>query len=208
MSDFPKNNIYHLIDINSSSSFSTKSAVFLDRDGVINEEKHLLHTLDEFEMIKNSAEAIRSLNLSGIPVIVIHNASVVCRGLCDLDMVIKINERMKEELSLVGARLDAILFCPHHVAANNKNFARDCNWRKPGIGMIDYSSRTLGVDPKRSFVIGDSAKDVELGNAVEATTVLLETGHAGKDASTGARPDFVASDLFSAVNSILSRGGR
>jgi histidinol-phosphate phosphatase family protein len=106
-------------------------AVFLDRDGTINVEKHLVYKLKDFELIAGAGEAIGKLNRRDIPVVVYHNASVVARGLCDEKQVLKLHEKLRRLLAREGAYVDVILYCPHHPQAINPKYEYDCDWRKP-----------------------------------------------------------------------------
>lgn len=182
-------------------------AVFLDRDGVISVEKHLVHRLRDFELIPGAAEAIKRLNSDSIPIIVYHNASVVARGLTGVEQVVKLHGKMKQLLAKKGAYADAILFCPHHPQAFDPRYEYDCEWRKPKPGMLTEARRRFGIDLTRSYVVGDSARDVLMGKAVGARTMLVQTGHAGEDMVFEARPDTTVKDLPEAVHVILKRLG-
>ena len=178
-------------------------AAFLDRDGTINVEKHLGYRMDEFELIPGVAEAIRLLNERGIPVVVYHNAAVVARGLCSEEQVIKLHRKMKRLLAKEGAYVDVIVFCPHHPQGIDPGYAYDCDWRKPKTGMLRFVSERFQFDLRTSFVVGDTSRDIIMGKAVGARTILVQTGHAGKDNLYRDKPEWTVKDLPAAVERIL-----
>lgn len=180
-------------------------AVFLDRDGVINEETHLLYRLEDFQLIPKSVLAIKKLNQAKIPVIVFHNASVVARGLCSEYQVQKLHQFMSRQLDQHGAHIDAIFYCPHHPTAFNPDFISDCSWRKPESGMLRAAAQMFGLNLKKSFVIGDAARDILMGEKEKSFTILVKTGHAGKDSLYQAKPDKTVKNLFAAVDFILKQ---
>lgn len=172
---------YHLIDIRKDFVPKKDWAVFFDRDGVFIEERHLVHKLKDFKMIEGSARALKKLNLASIPVFLIHNGSVVARGLCNEDQVVKLNLKLKQELEKFGSYLDGLLFCPHRKEAYNRLYDHNCDWRKPGTGMLKFISKLFKIDLKKSFIVGDSFRDVELGENSGSSVLLVKTGHAGQD---------------------------
>lgn len=196
---------YHLIDIRHDFVPNKDWAVFIDRDGVLIEERHLVHKLKAFKMIRGSTQAVGKLNQAGIPVFVIHNAAVVARGLCNEDQVVKINLKLKQELAKDRSYLDGVFFCPHHKKAYNQIYVYDCDWRKPGAGMLKFAQGLFGINLKKSFIIGDSFRDVELGEKSGCSVLLVKTGHAGKDGDTKNFHYQKFSDVLSAVDYILDR---
>lgn len=193
----------HRVDIKKGFKPQKPWAVFLDRDGVINREKHLVYKIKDFEIYPQVFPAIKLLNKYSIPVIVHHNASVVARGLCDKKQVIKLNQYMKDQLVEHDAFVDAILFCPHHPTAFNDKMKLDCFWRKPRPGMIQYPAKLFNLDLKKSYVIGDTARDILMAQAVGAKGILVETGHGGKDKVYQAKADVIVKDILTAVKFII-----
>lgn len=179
-------------------------AVFLDRDGVINQETHLLHKIKDFKLISQAPVAIKKLNQAKIPVIVVHNAAVVARGLCSPQQVAKVNQHMIKQLAKQNAYIDAIFFCPHHQAAFNPQFAKNCSWRKPKTGMLQAAAKQFNLDLSKSFIIGDAARDILAGQAVKATAIQVQTGHAGQDKVFKAKADKITQNILTAVNWVLN----
>jgi D-glycero-D-manno-heptose 1,7-bisphosphate phosphatase len=113
-----------------------RRAVFLDRDGTINEEKDYLHRVEDFEFIPGTAEAIRRLKEAGFLVIVVTNQSGVARGYYTLDDVAFLHDHMQRELETFGASVDGIYVCPHHPVEGVGEYRRECDCRKGRPGML------------------------------------------------------------------------
>ena len=178
------------------------SAVFLDRDGVINEEVGLLYRTDQLRLIAGSAEAIRKLNALDLPVIVVTNQSVVAHGLCSEEALAGIHEELRRQLAKSGASLSAIYYCPHHKDAEVAEYRRTCDDRKPGIGMLQAAAADFGLDLRNCVLIGDRRGDIEAGKAAGCLTILVETGFATPISCHPAVPDQVCRDLAGAVDFI------
>ena len=179
--------------------------VFLDRDGVINIEKELLHKKSDVEIIPGSAEAIKILNDNNHKVIVITNQPVIARGLCTLEELSEIHEYIKTLLAKKGAKLDKIYFCPHHPkAGNNSEYTKDCDCRKPKPGMIFQAQNDFNIkDLSKCYMIGDKIGDIKTGHLAGCKTILVETGYGGKEGFKDAVPDYKAKDLYGAVINII-----
>ncbi len=177
------------------------SAVFLDRDGVIN-NGDFVHSTEQLILYENAADAIKILNKAGLPVIVITNQPVVARGLCGEDMVRKINEKMVKELAKNGAKIDAVYYCPHHPEkqyAGNLAYRIDCDCRKPRIGMLEKAAADFGLDLKNCFFVGDSMRDMATAAAAGCKKILVMTGHAGSDSQFTAEPDYTCESIYEAA---------
>jgi D-glycero-D-manno-heptose 1,7-bisphosphate phosphatase len=193
-----------------------KRAVFLDRDGTINEEVGYLRNLSDLRLIPGSAAAIRRLNDAGLKVVLVTNQSGIARGYFSEAQLQVIHERLSQMLLDEGARLDAVYYCPHHPTAGNSLYTRECDCRKPGTGLIDKAARDLNIDIKQSYVVGDKWSDVELGQKAGAFSVLVRTGYGAGDEGNVRPPhvmdpDFTAHTINDAADWIinqLERGGR
>jgi D-glycero-D-manno-heptose 1,7-bisphosphate phosphatase len=178
-----------------------RPAVFLDRDGTIDEEVGYLNHASRFRMFPFAAPAIRRLNEAGLPVIVVTNQSGVGRGYFPESLVHTVNELMTQQLREKGAAIDAIYYCPHTSAEN-------CSCRKPRTGMLDHAALEHALDLQRSFVVGDRYGDIELARNAGARSVLVRTGYgegelAWHAATWPMQPDFVAEDIMQAADWIL-----
>lgn len=181
--------------------------VFLDRDGTLNLYKGLISKPDQLELEEHAAEAVHLLNGSGYLAMVVTNQPVVARGMCSIDEVKNIHYKLGMLLGKEGAYLDDIAFCPHHpdkgYPEENPAYKVECECRKPKTGMIDKLAEKYNIDRSRSWLIGDTTRDIECGRRAGIRTVLVKTGEAGTDGRYEAEPDFIAEDILSAVKLIL-----
>lgn len=180
-------------------------AVFLDRDGVINEEVDLLYRCDQLRLIPGAAEGIRLLNEAGLKVIVVTNQPVVARGLCTEHDIETIHNRLRQMLAREQARLDAVYFCPHHENADLAEYRMVCPDRKPGAGMLQRAARDFGLDLRSCYMVGDRTVDIQAGRDAGCRTILVSTGYAGGDAKHDVVADAVCDDLKQAAETIVRR---
>ncbi len=174
------------------------SAVFLDRDGVIIENRtDYVRDWSDVSFLPGSLEALRLLSFTSHKVIVVTNQSVVGRGLITLEQATQINSHMSAEVSKEGGRIDGVYMCPHKPADG-------CSCRKPLPGLIRRAAEDHAIDVERSLLIGDAITDLQSAWAAGIPRVcLVETGR-GRDqldhALGGRYPSFhVFSDLLEAT---------
>jgi histidinol-phosphate phosphatase family protein len=181
------------------------TAVFLDRDGVLNKEVDLLHRPDQLHVLPGVPEAVRILNRKGIKTIVVTNQPVIARGLCEVSALNLIHHKLQGILESEGARLDAIYYCPHHPETHHdggiKELRRACDCRKPGIGMLMQAKREHGLSLSNCAIIGDSSTDIEAGRNAGIRTILVNTG-AGRVKGDGPKPDHAFDSLLDAAKAI------
>jgi D,D-heptose 1,7-bisphosphate phosphatase len=186
-------------------------AVFLDRDGTINEEVGYLDSLDKFKIIPCAYEAIRLINESGMKVVVISNQAGVARGLFTEDFVKITHEHLLATLRQKKAHIDNFYYCPHHPTEGIEPYRQNCNCRKPAPGMLLRAAQDLNIDLTRSYLVGDRFNDMEAGKKIGVRGVLVKTGFGqgllqddGPDVATPEnKPDFIAADILEAVKWIL-----
>jgi histidinol-phosphate phosphatase family domain/HAD-superfamily hydrolase, subfamily IIIA len=181
-----------------------RTAVFIDRDGVINEDIDYLSNPDELMLIDGSVDAIRSLNKAGLLAIGVTNQPVIARGEAKFSDIEAVHLRLGKILGNSGAYLDKIYFCPHHP---HKGFVGEilelkvkCDCRKPATGMIDEAVRNFNISREGSWMIGDRTSDILAGKRSGLKTILVQTGYAGRDYQYEVEPDFVARNLKDAVD--------
>jgi D-glycero-D-manno-heptose 1,7-bisphosphate phosphatase len=182
-------------------------AVFLDRDGTINEEMGYINHLDRFVLIPGVAASIRSINERGLKAVVVTNQSGVARGYFPRELIDQVHQKMSGLLEEEGAFLDGIYTCTH--APSNKGGAGGCGCRKPKIGLMKQAAQELNLDLEKSYVVGDRFKDVEMARNAGAKAILVLTGYGKGELeffghSSEVQADFVAEDLSEAVQWILS----
>jgi D-glycero-D-manno-heptose 1,7-bisphosphate phosphatase len=182
--------------------------VFLDRDGTLNEEVNYVRKPADLRLIEGAGKAVRRLNDVGTVACVISNQSGVARGYLTEDDLIPIHQQLADDLAGFGARLDRIYYCPHHPTAGQTPYDVDCECRKPKPGMLYQGIREFGIDPDQIFVVGDSIVDIQAGNAVQATTILVQTGYGNKSlercTNEDVHPDFVVPTIVQAVDTIVN----
>jgi D-glycero-D-manno-heptose 1,7-bisphosphate phosphatase len=137
---------------------------------------------------------------------VISNQSGVARGFLSEKDLVPIHDKLRQELGREGARVDAIYYCPHHPTAGAPPYNRECECRKPKPGMLLRGAKEFSIEFERSFVVGDSLVDMQVGASVGAATVLVLTGY-GKTALEACRQlqirvDKVAETITEAVDFI------
>jgi len=175
-------------------------AVFLDRDGVINEEVNYLCRPEDFRLLPRAAAAIRLLRKHGWRVIVVTNQSGVARGYYSEADVAAIHERMRRDLSRAKTQVDGIYFCPHHPDDG-------CDCRKPGTLLFQRAAADFGLDLTASYYVGDKLTDLLPGQALGGHTILVLTGYGQQERlvaeQQGLEADYVAADLYSAAQWIV-----
>jgi D-glycero-D-manno-heptose 1,7-bisphosphate phosphatase len=185
---------------------SGQAAVFLDRDGTIIEDVGYLDTLERITFYPWTVDAIRALNRAGLPVVVVTNQSGIARGVFDAAFVAETHRVLDARLAAGGARIDAYYYCPHHPDGCIAEYARACDCRKPGPGMIGQAARDLDLDPRRSFMVGDKWIDVAAGRAAGARAILVRTGVGAEEERRphdGVTADAVVDNLAAATGWIL-----
>jgi D-glycero-D-manno-heptose 1,7-bisphosphate phosphatase len=160
---------------------------------------------DDFRLLPGAAAAIRRLNEAQIPVVVVTNQGGIALGYLTEDDLAAIHERMAELLAAEGAHVDAVYSCPCYPGGTIPRYAKDSPDRKPGIGMLERARDDLGIDLRKSHLVGDATTDILAGLRAGCTTILVQTGQAGTDGKEVAEPDHAVADLAAAVELILSQ---
>jgi len=183
-------------------------AVFLDRDGTIIEEVGYLDRPERVEFFPWTIDAIRVLNRAGLAVVLVSNQSGVARGFFNEGVVDAVHKRMADLLAEGGAHIDAYYYCPHHPDGKVPQYTQKCDCRKPGRALVDRAAQEFGIDPTKSFVVGDRWLDVALGRAVGAQSVLVRTGYGASEEQkrpADVEADAVVDDLIAASSWILGK---
>ena len=184
-------------------------AVFLDRDGTINEEVGYVDNLNMVKLIDGAAEAIKAFNEEGYKVIVVSNQSGVARGYFTEEFVIETNNQIQSLLAKDGARVDAFYYCPHHIKGVVEKYLIECKCRKPSTEMLEKARYDLDVDISSSIMIGDKITDIEFAKNGGLTSILLLTGF-GEDElvkikeNDSPEPDYIFPSILEAAKFICS----
>lgn len=182
-----------------------QKALFLDRDGVLNYDTDLIHRPEDFTLYDFTEAAIKKINASEYLSVITTNQSVVARNLTTIQGLGEIHKKMETELGNAGAKLDAIYYCPHHphggFPGENPDYKMECDCRKPKPGMIQKASAAFNIDPQKSYMIGDSERDMGAGKAAGCKTVGVMTGHGVKKSDL--LPDYFFANLSEAIDFII-----
>lgn len=182
---------------------SRQPAVFLDRDGTLNEEVDHLCRPEELRLIPGAAEAVARLNQRGIPVVVVTNQSGIGRGYFGWTEFEAVMDRLKELLAEKQAWMDAVYAAPHHEKGQGEYAVVDHPDRKPNPGMLLRAAEEHGLDLSRSWMVGDKELDLEAGRNAGCRVALVRTGYGHR--MDGTKADLVAADLPEAVAHILAQ---
>ena len=178
-----------------------QKAIFIDRDGVINEYKGFITSPDQIELIDGVIEAIKKINNSEYLAIIISNQPGVARGQCTFDELEQIFNKVETELGKNGVYLDAIYYCPHHnqpgFEGEVKELKIECDCRKPKPGMIFQAQKDYNIDLEKCVMIGDSYRDVLTGKNAGIKQILVQSGIKENEFE---EPTYVAKNLLDGIN--------
>lgn len=161
-------------------------AIFIDRDGTINQSVGFLKDIDKFELIDGASKAIQRINQSGMLAIVITNQPVIARGEVSWEELDEIHNKMETLLGQEGAYLDGIFVCPHHpdrgFEGERPEYKIECDCRKPKPGLILQAAQRFHINLSESWMVGDSESDVRAGEKAGCRTLLLNDSFSLYDA--------------------------
>ncbi len=184
-------------------------AVFLDRDGTINEDRGYISETTSLCIFPYSAATIKRFNDAGIKVILVTNQSGIARGYLSEERLTQLHHNLCTQLAKDGAHLDAIYYCPHHPTIGLPPYRTNCNCRKPAAGLLVQASKEHDIDLKNSFVVGDKYSDIALAHAVGACGIMVRTGYGAEQwqehQTWPALPDYMAKDLADAGEWIMRK---
>jgi D-glycero-D-manno-heptose 1,7-bisphosphate phosphatase len=189
-----------------------KNAVFLDRDGTINEDVGYPSEYGQIRIYPAGFKAVRKFNKAGLLTIVITNQSGIGRGLITEEALADIHKKMLASFAEKKARLDAFYYCPHYENSRTPRYRQACDCRKPNPGLALQAAGDFGLNLRRSYMVGDKVEDILFGRNIRATAVLVLTGYGRKSLpklkKIGFEPAHVAEDILEAADWILEREKR
>lgn len=145
-------------------------AIFLDRDGVICENRSdYVKNWREFKFLPGAKQSLAALRYLGLPIILVTNQSAIGRGIVSADIVEKIHQRMVAEIQVYGGQITRVYCCPHHPEAG-------CGCRKPQPGMFLQAAQELGINLAQSYMVGDAVTDLVAGQQAGCHSILVLTG--------------------------------
>lgn len=177
-----------------------RKAVFLDRDGVINEEKGYIVSKKELSIFPFAVNAIKKIKQAGFLVIVVTNQSAVARGMLTEKTLLEIHSYLKARTGV-----NAIYYCPHYIHGIIPQYSVSCCCRKPDTGMIKRACIDYNINLSDSWMIGDRTSDIQTGKKAGLKTVLVKSGykHTSQDILQ-ARADFLCEDLADWADNVLT----
>lgn len=179
-------------------------AVFLDRDGTINEEMGYINHLSRFRIFDYTFNAIKIFNNLGFKVIIITNQSGIARGYFDENLLSRVHKELLNQAKVNHAHIDKIYFCPHHKNGIVKKYKIECECRKPKPGMLLRAQQELKISLENSYLIGDRYKDMQFANNNGIKSILVKTGYGLGEYSFQRenwpqKPDFIKDNLLEAA---------
>jgi D-glycero-D-manno-heptose 1,7-bisphosphate phosphatase len=193
-----------------------RPAVFLDRDGVLNEgvadpdsgmpESPL--RVEDVRLLPGVAPAARALAQAGFALVCVSNQPAAAKGKVTVEQLLAIHDRVVGELAEQGGHLDASCLCMHHPRGVVAELSGPCDCRKPSPCMLLHATAALGLDLASSWMVGDTDTDVEAGRAAGCRTVLIRYPKSAHKRSGRSAPDLLARDLADGVAQLLDCSGR
>jgi D-glycero-D-manno-heptose 1,7-bisphosphate phosphatase len=159
---------------------ATRAAVFLDRDGVIVRDVHFLRTPSQIEFLEH-VETLAHLKERYYLVVATNQSGIGRKLFTELDLI-AIHSDLVSKLASMGVAIDAFYYCPHLPTAELAAYRMDCDCRKPKAGMLMRAAREYGLDLTRSYMLGDSHRDIAAGRAAGLAGSILIGGSQGSTA--------------------------
>lgn len=189
----------------------SQPAVFLDRDGVLNQEVGYIHNVEDLHLIPGVAAAVRLFNQHGLFCCLVSNQSGPARGYYPTSHVEALHDRLCRLLKQESeAHLDALYYCPYlsqPEGGTDPEYTRWSTWRKPNTGMLVAAAWENDLDLSQSFMVGDKATDIDMAHNAGCVGVLVQTGFGDRvlsgDYQHQTQPDYIATNLGDAARWIL-----
>lgn len=182
--------------------------VFLDRDRTIIEDPGYLTEPEAVKLLPGVDLALKSLRQAGFKLVVVTNQSAIARGLLTEEGLDRVNQEMRRQLADRGAELDAIYFCPYHPEGTVEQYAHDSQDRKPRPGMLLRAASEHNIDLTRSWMIGDSPRDMEAGQRAGCRTIRVRhKTETAAEQDEDVQADFTVRNVVDAARVILRESG-
>lgn len=176
-------------------------AIFLDRDGVINEDADYTHKIADLKFIPHSIEGLKLMQEAGYKLIIITNQAGIAKGKYGEEDYFSFRDEMHKRLGENGIEITAEYFCPHHLDGTIEKYTIDCPCRKPKSGMLEQAAKDFDLDLKECWMIGDMPSDIQAGKNAGCRAIQVMSG---KEKIYSDEADFCTEDLLKAANYILS----
>lgn len=176
-------------------------AVFLDRDSTIIEDMEYSTDPARLAPLPGAVEALKRLKEAGYRLVIVTNQSGVARGIFSEESLRTFHRRMLDMFERQGVKFDGLYYCPHFTEGASKEHVRECDCRKPAPGLLVRAARDLGLDLRRSWMVGDRPSDVGAGRAAGCRTIRVLTGQPQQ--ASDPEPDAIVADLPAAARHII-----
>ncbi len=156
-----------------------KKAIFLDRDGTIIKFRFPITQECEIELLPDAAKAVRAMNQAGYLVIIVTNQPVIAMNICSEERLDELHSYIRRLFEEQGAHIDGFYYCPHYdmnVKNAREEYICQCTCRKPQPGLILKAAEDFDIDLSRSFMVGDTLRDVEAGVAAGCKSIFVKSG--------------------------------
>lgn len=178
-------------------------AVFIDRDGTINEERQYVSKIEDFKLIPGSLEALKLLTENGIKIYIITNQGGIAKGFFTIDQFHHLTEHMINHFESEGIKIEKVLYCPHHPDGIVPEYAIECSCRKPSARLLEDVIEENNYQMDEIALVGDKNTDIEAGKRLGIRTFLVETGY-GIEEKGSTKATFIKKNLKDAVNHVLN----
>ncbi|MHC2995235.1 MAG: D-glycero-beta-D-manno-heptose 1,7-bisphosphate 7-phosphatase [Candidatus Atribacteria bacterium] len=183
-------------------------AIFLDRDGVINEnEPEFTHQIKDFKFLPSVIEGLKRLSQTEFKIIIITNQSGIARGYFTEGDLKKLHHWMLEFLKNKGIRIDKIYYCPHHPDFGSKEYRKKCHCRKPNLGMIQQTVKDFDISLNDSWLVSDDVRDILMGRKANLKTIFLGSDKNKNFNRLDVLPHHFARNFLDVVSIILQKSG-
>ncbi|MDW8444472.1 MAG: HAD family hydrolase [Acetobacteraceae bacterium] len=183
-----------------------KPALFLDRDGIINEDLGYVHRVQDFRFLPGIFELCATAQELGLALVVVTNQAGIGRGYYTEADFHALTAWMLERFAERGIRFTGVEFCPDHPVHGIGPYRRETPRRKPGPGMILDACAAHGLDPARSLILGDRATDMQAGEAAGLARLILVPADESEIAAAPKRTEVVQAGGLAAVRALLRQG--
>lgn len=180
-----------------------QSAIFLDKDGTLIPNIPYNTDVEKMTLMPGAEDGLNKLADIGYRFVIVSNQSGIARGIFKPGDLLAVEQKMHSLFSKAGLSLAGFFYCPHHPQGTVEGYNIECGCRKPKAGLLTQASECLGIDLKRSWMIGDILNDVEAGNRAGCSSILIDNG--GETAWVGGefrRPRYIARNLSEAADFI------
>jgi D-glycero-D-manno-heptose 1,7-bisphosphate phosphatase len=160
-----------------TSKLLKNKAIFLDRDGTINEEMGYINHIERFKMFDFVPESIRIFRRLGYKIIIVTNQSGIARGYFTENLLSEVHRKLIDQLKKFGAMVDDIYYCPHHPTEGKQPYRQNCDCRKPKPGMILKAKKDWDLDLSQCLLVGDRYKDIRFAKNLGIGSAMVLTGY-------------------------------